>query len=90
MVGRAAMVKDHHNFMMTMKLLTKYRHPVPMGQEITAIGRAIRISGRIGRAEGEIVLSDGTVACEAEMTLADMPRKLASPSRVNALEWRVD
>jgi len=89
-VGRVAMVKDHHRFMMTVKLLTKYRHPVPMGQELTAIGRAVRIGGRIGKAEGEIVLADGTIACEAEMALADMPSELASESRVNRLEWKVD
>ena len=89
-VGRVAMVKDHHHFMMTMKLLSKYRHPVPTGSELTAIGRAVRIGGRIGKAEGEIVLSDGTIACEAELTLADMPQELASKQRLEDIGWRVD
>jgi len=89
-VGRVAMVKDHHHFMMTMKLLSKYRQPVPTGYELTAIGRAVRIGGRIAKAEGEIVLSDGTVACEAELTLADMPQELASKQRLENLGWRVD
>lgn len=89
-VGRVSMVQDHHRFMMTVKLLTKYRHPVPIGEELIAIGRAVRIGGRIGKAQGEIVLSDGTVACEAEMVLTDMPAQLATPDRQQRLEWRLD
>ncbi len=89
-VGRVAMVKDHHRFMMTVKLLTKYRHPVPMGQEITAVGEAIRINGRIGKAEGRLILADGTIACEAEMVLADMPESLSSEERLGTLDWRID
>ncbi len=89
-VGRVAMVNDHHRFMMTVKLLTKYRNPVPMGQELTAIGKAIKVSGRIGKAEGQVLLPDGTIACEAEMVLADMPEAMASQSRLGNLDWRVD
>lgn len=89
-VGRVSMVKDHHHFMMTVKLLTKYRHPVIIGQELTAIGRAVRIGGRIGKAEGEIILADGTIACEAEIVMADMPTELATDSRVDRLGWRLD
>ena len=89
-VGRVAMVGDHHNFMMTVNLKVQYRNPVLIGTQITAIGKAVRMKGRIGRAEGKIILPDGTVACEAELTLAAMPGAIATDERHQALGWQVD
>ena len=89
-VGRSIMAGDHHRFMMTVSLNVQYRHPVPMGAEITAIGKRVKLKGRIGRAEGQIVLPDGTVACEAQLILADMPSSLADEDRMSALDWRLD
>ena len=45
----------------------------------------VRIGGWIGKAEGEIVLSDGAIVCEAELTLAGMPQELASNQRLENL-----
>lgn len=89
-VGRSTMAADHHRFMMTVNMTVQYRHPVPIGQELTAIGRTVRLKGRLGKAEGQIVLPDGTVACEAQLTLANMPAELANEARLVALDWRVD
>lgn len=89
-VGRVAMIGDHHRFMMTVSLKVQYRHPVEVGTRLLAEGKVIRIRGRIGKAEGKIYLPDGTVACDAELTLADMPAEIATQSRLQALEWRVD
>ena len=46
--------------------------------------------GRLGKAEGKIILPDGTIACEAELTLADMPSEIATQSRIQSLGWQVD
>lgn len=89
-VGRSTMVSDHHRFMMTVSMNVQYRHPVPIGQELTAVGQRTRLRGRIGKAEGQIILPDGTVACEAQLVLADMPAELADEQRVGSLQWRVD
>jgi len=89
-IGRSVMSGDHHRFMMTMKMDVQYRHPVQMGQELKAIGKATRVTGRVGKAEGKIVLPDGTVACEAQLILAKMPNELADENRMDSLEWRVD
>lgn len=89
-VGRVAMVGDHHHFMMTVTMKVSYRNPVPVGTEVTAIGKAVRMRGRIGKAEGKIILPDGLVACEAELTLADMPKEIRSESRLEALGWQID
>ncbi len=76
--------------MMTVSLKVQYRHPVLVGTRLRAEGKVIRIRGRIGKAAGKIYLPDGTVACDAELTLADMPAEIATESRLQALEWRVD
>ena len=89
-VGRSIMAGDHHRFMMTVTMNVQYRHPVPIGVELTAIGQALRSKGRIGKAEGRLLLPDGTLACEAQLTLVTMPDKLADEQRLTSLEWRVD
>ncbi len=89
-VGRSVMAGDHHRFMMTVSMNVQYRHPVPMGEQLTAIGQVTRLRGRIGKAEGKIVLADGVVACEAQLVLADMPAELADEGRIGFLNWRVD
>lgn len=89
-VGRVSMVGDHHHFMMTVNLTVKYRHPVEVNTPLIAVGKAVRMRGRIGKAEGKIILPDGTVACEAELTLADMPNEIATQSRINSLDWKID
>lgn len=89
-VGRVAMVGDHHHFMMTVNMKLQYRNPVPVGVKVTAVGKAIKLRGRLGKAEGKIYLPDGSIGCEAELTLADMPEEIKSAERVGALGWRVD
>ncbi len=89
-VGRSVMSGDHHRFMMTVSMNVQYRHPVPTGQALTAIGHVTRLKGRIGKAEGKIVLPDGLVACEAQLILANMPDELVDQGKLGFLDWRVD
>ena len=88
-VGRVAMIGDHHHFMMTVNLTAQYRHPVPVNTELTVEGKIIKLRGRLGKARGEIILPDGTVACEAELTLANMPAEMATQSRLAELGWEL-
>ena len=89
-VCRVAMIGDHHHFMMSVKLEVKYRHPVPTGQPLRVVGRAVRLRGRLGKAVGEIILPDGKVAAETTMTLADVPNDLLRDADMGALGWRID
>jgi len=89
-VCRVAMIGDHHHFMMSVKLEVKYRHPVPTGQPLRVVGRAVRLRGRLGKAVGEIILPDGKVAAETNMTLADVPNDLLRDADMSALGWRID
>ena len=89
-IGRCAMIKDHHHFMMTVTLDIKYRNPAPINTELRAVGTATRIGGRIGKAHGEIILPDGVVACDAQMVLSTMPQHVRSDDHADLLGWRVD
>lgn len=89
-VGRIGMIGDHHRFMMSVTLDVKYRHPVPVGVPLKVTGRILRLKTRLGRAEGRIELPDGTVACEAAMTLANVPPELLQHASPALLNWKVD
>ncbi len=89
-VGRVAMIGDHHHFMMSVKLEVKYRYPVPTETNLHVVGRIVRLRGRLGKAVGEIVLPDGKVAAESAMTLADVPVEMLANADLDALGWRID
>jgi hypothetical protein len=88
-VGRVAMIGDHHHFMMTVRLELKYRYPVPVETPLHLVGRVERLRGRLGKAVGEVHLPDGTIAVEAALTLADIPEGLLAGADPEALGWRV-
>jgi len=89
-VGRVAMIEDHHHFMMSVKLEVKYRHPVPTETPLKILSRIIRLRGRLGKAVGEIYLPDGKVAAASAMTLADVPAEMLQGVDFDALGWRMD
>lgn len=89
-VGRVAIIGDHHHFMVSVKLQVLYRHPVPVETALIIRGRIIRMRGRLGKAQGEIILPDGKIACEAAITLADVPAGILSSTNESVLNWQVD
>lgn len=89
-VGRSIMAGDHHRFMMTVNMQVQFRQPVLVGTKIRAEGKLVRLKSRIAKAQGKIYLPDGQIACEAELTMADMPAGIATPNRLEALNWSVD
>jgi uncharacterized protein (TIGR00369 family) len=89
-VCRVAMIGDHHHFMMSVKMEIKYRHPVPTGEKLQLVGRIVRLRGRLGKATGEVILPDGTLAVESALTLANVPVEMLSNVDLEALGWRID
>jgi len=89
-VGRVAIIGDHHHFMVSVKLQVLYRHPVPTETPLKIRGRIVRLRGRLGKAQGEVILPDGRVACEAAITLADVPAEILSVASFAELGWHVD
>ena len=89
-IGRVALIDDHHHLMMTVKLEIKYRHPVPLQRPLQIVGRIVRLRGRLGKAVGEVILPDGKIAAEAALTLADVPSEFVANANIEALGWYVD
>ncbi len=89
-VARVAMIGDPHHFMMSVRLQIAYRHPVPVETPLRLVGRILRLRGRLGKAEGKIILPDGTVAAESQMSLADVPKELMGRTNPQLLNWKVD
>lgn len=89
-VCRVAMIGDHHHFMMSVKMEIKYRHPVPTGEKLQLVGRIVRLRGRLGKATGEVILPDGTLAVESALTLANVPAEMLANVDLEALGWRID
>ncbi len=89
-VGRVSMIGDPHHFMMSVRLEMLYRHPVPIETPLKIRARIVRLRGRLGKSHGEIILPDGTVACEASCTLADIPKKLLTETTRQLLAWEID
>lgn len=89
-VARVAMIGDPHHFMMSVRLQVLYRHPVPVETPLRVAARILRLRGRLGKAEGRILLPDGTLAAESQMTLADVPDELMARANPQLLNWKVD
>jgi len=89
-VARVAMIGDPHHFMMSVRLQILYRHPVPVETPLQVVARILRMRGRLGKAEGQIILPDGTVAAESLMSLADVPTELLASTNPALLNWKVD
>jgi uncharacterized domain 1 len=64
-IGRCMMVEDPGTWGVTVELELKYRKPVPLNEELKAVGRIVSNSKRVFEGEGEILLSDGQVAATA-------------------------
>lgn len=89
-VIRTAMIEDPNRFMMTAKLELKYRQPVPTNTALHLVGTLIRDRGRVLQAEGRLMLPDGSVAVEAVITAADLPKEhVVDDEALSSLGWRV-
>jgi len=72
-IGRAINMIDHEAWGVTVELTVRFRKPVPLDQEVRAVGRITRESRKLFEGTGEIVLADGTVAVEATGKYMKLP-----------------
>ena len=64
-IGRAIILHDADAWGVTVEFSARFRRPVPLDEEIRAVGRITRNTSRLFEGTGEILLSDGSVAVEA-------------------------
>lgn len=87
---RSAMIADPNRLVMTARLDMKYRKPVPTGTELQLTGKLLRDRGRFIQASGVIILPDGSVAAEAQVTAVNLPDDFAGDEEtMSQLGWRV-
>lgn len=87
--GRVSMIGDPNRFMMTLKMEIKYRQPVPVETPLVITGKKMKLRGRLGQARGQVFLPDGSLAAEAELTLAELPEAFRVEGDLEALGWKV-
>jgi acyl-coenzyme A thioesterase PaaI-like protein len=85
---RAAMAGEPKRFLVTGRMIIRYRKPVPVGRPIRLEGNVTRRRGRTVDAAGR-VLVEGEVAVEGEATLFESPAVEFSADTLEALGWKV-
>jgi len=66
-IGRAICIgKDEQIWGVTLELKTKFRKPIPLGQELKIVGRITSEGNRSFEGTGEIILPNGETAVSAE------------------------
>jgi len=64
-MGRAIMIPHGEAIWgVTVELTIRYRKPVPLNVQLTALGRIVNESKRLFEASGELYLPDGSIATE--------------------------
>ncbi len=89
-IGRAISIGDPGAWGVTVELSVRYRRPVPLEGEITAICRITKDHGRLFEGTGEILLEDGTVAVEARGKYMRLPLEKVAEAGDFAEEWVAD
>jgi len=76
--------KDEQIWSVTLELKTKFRKPIPLGQELKIVGRVTSEGNRSFEGTGEIVLLNGEIAVSAEGKYLKVNiEKIANDQRVD-------
>jgi acyl-coenzyme A thioesterase PaaI-like protein len=86
-IGRAVMIKNRGVWGVTVELDLRYRQPIPLQEELRAVGRITRDRSRMFEGTGEIVLPNGDVAVSAFGKYMKMPLGKITDSA--QFPWRV-
>ena len=87
-IGRAiANGKDDQVWGVTLELTTKFRRPVPLGQELRVVGRITADGPRFFEGSGEILLEDGEVAVTATGKYMKVPISKITEAEMDNADW---
>jgi uncharacterized protein (TIGR00369 family) len=89
-IGRAVSVAEAQTWGVTVEFTVRFRKPVPLDQEVKAIGRITRNSSRVFEGTGEIVLEDGSIAAEARGKYVKMAIDEIASRDFSENEWFAD
>lgn len=88
-MGRAVMFNGGEIWGVTVALEARFKHPVPLDVELTAVGRIVKDRQFYFEGTGELRLPDGTVAVEATGKYWKMPLADIADFDTEVQEWRV-
>lgn len=89
-IGRAIMILYGEAIWgVTVELNMRFRKPVPLGVELTAVGRVIAENSRLFEGSGELLLSDGSVAVSATGKYMKLDISKIADFDAGREEWRV-
>ncbi len=86
-IGRAMMVENKNAWGVTVELSLRYNKPIPLNEELKAVGRVIKDSRRLFEGYGEILLPNGEVAVSAVGKYMKMP--IDKITNFDDLKWEV-
>lgn len=89
-IGRAISIEEPGTWYVTVELTVRLRKPVPVGEELRALGRVTSGSSRLFEGTGEILLPDGSVAVEATGRYMKLPAERIASDEFVASEWYAD
>ena len=89
-IGRAIMIKYGEAIWgVTAELTMRFRQAVPLGVELTVVGRITKESSRMFEGAGELYLPDGTVAVEGSGKYMKLPLEQIADFDAEREEWCV-
>ncbi|MCK9220148.1 MAG: PaaI family thioesterase [Bacteroidales bacterium] len=87
-IGRAiANGKEDQIWGVTLELTTKFRKPIPLGQEIRIVGRVLKDGHRFFEGSGEIILPNGEIAVSAIGKYMKVPFDKITNTTMDDNDW---
>jgi uncharacterized protein (TIGR00369 family) len=89
-IGRSIM--GHHEEMLwgvTVEFTTSFKKPIPLNQELRAVGRITHESSRFFEGAGELLLPDGSVAATGKGKYMKLPLSRIADFDEKEQEWKV-
>ncbi len=89
-IGRAIMIRYGEAIWgVTAELNLRFRKPVPLGVELTAVGQIVSENSRLFEGRGELLLPDGSVAVEAAGKFVKLDIGKIADFDAEREQWRV-
>lgn len=89
-IGRAIMLTCPNTFGITLELTVRYKKPVPLGEELRAVGRIVSDNGRVFTGNGELYLPDGEIAATATGKYLKRRLDQITDQEFTARQWFAD
>jgi uncharacterized protein (TIGR00369 family) len=88
--GRTVMINNPNRFFVTAHMDVRYRHPVPVGVLLEAVGWMIKRRASRTRAHAEIITNRQAILAEADILYTDLPLNLLNTDEVESrFGWKL-